>query len=219
MIEKHRKEVDGSRAPNGSQWIEWKGGECPVAGDQEVVIRVREEPSAKLRLAKDCRWEHATERDGFYSARDIIAYRLVEPLLETGAPSRDWVEFRQQADRGEHPLPPAAPAATPRTESGEWPTPEYAQRIMFEGCDSVVMAPEDYEALYELARTLERENADLRGKLEQAQKDAERYRWVLPILNGDGHEGDERAFAIAAQLLKGLNGDAAIDAAKEASNG
>lgn len=161
--------------------------------------------------------------------------RLSLPL-ETVAPSRDWVEFRQQADRGEHPLPPAAPAATPRTESGEWPTPEYAQRIMFEGCDSVVMAPEDYEALYELARTLERENADLRGKLaneiniaagwkataEVAEAklataradERERCAKVLEA-RAESVEGPTNAYAVGELYEAAL----AIRALKEASNG
>lgn len=47
-------------------------------------------------------------------------------------------------------------SATPITECGGWPTPEYTQRITFEGSECAVMAPEDYEALYNSHRTLER---------------------------------------------------------------
>lgn len=48
---------------------------------------------------------------------------------------------------------------TPRTDRDDrpYPSPEYAQLIQFEGSTCVVMAPEDYEALYEHARQLERE--------------------------------------------------------------
>lgn len=48
---------------------------------------------------------------------------------------------------------------TPRTDADDrnYPSPEYAQRIRFEGCDCVVMHPEEYESLYEKARQLERE--------------------------------------------------------------
>jgi len=55
---------------------------------------------------------------------------------------------------------------TPRTDADDrqYPLPEHAQRIQFEGCECVVMAPEDYEALYEHARQLERE-------LEKAKAD------------------------------------------------
>jgi hypothetical protein len=50
---------------------------------------------------------------------------------------------------------------TPRTDRDDrpYPLPEYTQHIQFEGCDCVVMSPEDYEALYEHARQLERELA------------------------------------------------------------
>jgi hypothetical protein len=48
---------------------------------------------------------------------------------------------------------------TPRTDADDrpYPSPDYTQHINFEGCDSVVMPPEEYEALYEHARQLERE--------------------------------------------------------------
>lgn len=50
--------------------------------------------------------------------------------------------------------------ATPITENGEWPTPKHAQEIVFEGRGCVVMAPEEYEALYESHAKLERELAE-----------------------------------------------------------
>jgi hypothetical protein len=56
-------------------------------------------------------------------------------------------------------------------------------------------------------RQLWEENVRLR-------KDAERYRWALPILT-DGPEADQRALRLAAALMTGLDGDAAIDAARE----
>jgi len=50
---------------------------------------------------------------------------------------------------------------TPRTDRDDrpYPSPEHTQRIQFEGCECVVMAPEDYESLYDHARQLERELA------------------------------------------------------------
>lgn len=64
---------------------------------------------------------------------------------------------------------------TPRTDADnrEYPSPEYAQRIQFEGCGCVVMAPEDYEALYEHARTLERELAEANEQLKSARSQGE----------------------------------------------
>ena len=51
---------------------------------------------------------------------------------------------------------------------------------------------------------------------EKNAKDAARFRWALPILTGsDDGVADDRALAIAFQLAKGLDGDAAIDAAMQ----
>ena len=50
-------------------------------------------------------------------------------------------------------------------------------------------------------------------------KDAERYRWAAPILDGSNDKvADMRALALAEQLAKGLTGDAAIDAAMLAAS-
>lgn len=46
-----------------------------------------------------------------------------------------------------------------------WPSPRYAQEIVFEGCARLAIAPEEYEALYNA-------HADLRAKLEAAERDA-----------------------------------------------
>lgn len=56
---------------------------------------------------------------------------------------------------------------TPETDSDHrpYPLPEHAQRIRFEGCECVVMAPEDYEALYTHARNLERQRDEAIEKL------------------------------------------------------
>ena len=50
-------------------------------------------------------------------------------------------------------------------------------------------------------------------QLAEAQKDTERLAWVLPILTAPGAEGDRRALQLAKQLLAGLDGLPAIDAA------
>ena len=71
---------------------------------------------------------------------------------------------------------------TPRTDRDDRPYPslEHAQHIRFEGNDCVVMHPEEYEALYEQSRQLERElaavTADLKfrrelGALQQQEYD------------------------------------------------
>ena len=60
-------------SPDADGWIEWKGGECPVDGNEIIDIRYpesREEFGAK---AKFRRWNHARNKG------DIIAYRLHKP--------------------------------------------------------------------------------------------------------------------------------------------
>ena len=57
-------------SPDADGWIEWKGGECPVDGNEIIDIRYpesREEFGAK---AKFRRWFHGGDKG------DIIAYRL-----------------------------------------------------------------------------------------------------------------------------------------------
>lgn len=46
-------------------------------------------------------------------------------------------------------------------------------------------------------------------------ENSRRYEWALPILTAQGKEGDRRALALAMQLANGLDGDAAIDAARK----
>lgn len=57
-----------------TDWIEWKGGECPVAPYAEVCIRMRDgEESTCSDYASSLRWDHTG------SVGDIIAYRLHNP--------------------------------------------------------------------------------------------------------------------------------------------
>ena len=51
---------------------------------------------------------------------------------------------------------------------------------------------------------------------ENAQ-DAARYQWVLPIITGSS-DADKRTVLVVMQLLKGLDGDVAVDAAMKAHN-
>ncbi len=46
---------------------------------------------------------------------------------------------------------------TPQTDALEVASPEYAQRIQFEGCEVVAIPPEDYQLMHDHARKLERE--------------------------------------------------------------
>lgn len=52
---------------------------------------------------------------------------------------------------------------TPITEGGDWPSPKYAQEIVFEGFPCFAVSPEEYSALYESHAKLERELAALKA--------------------------------------------------------
>jgi hypothetical protein len=57
---------------------------------------------------------------------------------------------------------------TPRVDSDNrsYPRPEYAEEIIFEGSRHVVISPEAYEELYEIALLLERELNAANSKIE-----------------------------------------------------
>jgi hypothetical protein len=65
------------------EWIEWKGGECPVSPDTRVHVRMRHllypqdgrgvEMTMTFRAGDIEGWQH----EG--NAGDIIAYRVVNP--------------------------------------------------------------------------------------------------------------------------------------------
>ena len=54
----------------GSEWVEWAGGECPVDGDIEVEVRLRDN-AVRQEHAGAFAWRYYDECD------DIIAYRIV----------------------------------------------------------------------------------------------------------------------------------------------
>lgn len=57
-----------------NHWIQWSGGECPIAPDTEVEVRFRAGHTA-IDNAKNWDWTHDDEH-GF---SDIIGYRLTQP--------------------------------------------------------------------------------------------------------------------------------------------
>jgi hypothetical protein len=65
------KLYDGPTRPN---WIEWSGGECPVDGDEYVIIQLRD-GSINASKACDFVWEH-TSADLPFS---IVRYSVIHP--------------------------------------------------------------------------------------------------------------------------------------------
>jgi len=186
--------TDSRDAPNGSQWTEWKGGECPVAGNVRVEVKYLASGEPGF-LASDYREQGLPASEYYWASHNmspgtIVAYRVVGPLLETGAPS-------------------AAPAATPN----EAVPKSELERLMSEKM--------------EWAAERDRKDAtiaDLRGKLEQAQKDAESKQAKIDALMlefcPDEMPAEQTANWAAHQVPASPEENAAIDAAlKEASNG
>lgn len=89
-----------------SEWVEWKGGVCPVPGDTLVELRVRK-GDVGCDVAKACWWDHRGEPG------DIVAYRVVgeQPVgrggvsaVETLRRAADLIEQRgkqRDSDTGE----------------------------------------------------------------------------------------------------------------------
>lgn len=147
----------GSRAPNGSQWIEWKGGECPVAGDVRVSIRFRNAQEYGDFEAEKLSWKH------YGLGADIIAYRVAAPL-ETGAIN---------PDNSPDILSGSPETATPRCDF-EFPDDAYLQgddvlkfaRTLERECAELLGQHRAANAAIALQ---DRTIAELRGKLEEAQ--------------------------------------------------
>lgn len=55
-----------------NDWIEWKGGDCPVAGDVMVETKLRDGGNGSA-VAREWEWAHGP------SSADIIAYRVIYP--------------------------------------------------------------------------------------------------------------------------------------------
>lgn len=59
-----------------SEWIEWKGGECPVSDGVLVEIRYRDGEIDAPWLGQYYRWTHGG------GAGDIISYRIIKEKEE-----------------------------------------------------------------------------------------------------------------------------------------
>jgi hypothetical protein len=64
----------------GDGWIEWGGGDCPVADDQRVHVQFRDGEVINTASGNCIRWSHK----GY--PRDIIAYRIIpeQPANQNG---------------------------------------------------------------------------------------------------------------------------------------
>lgn len=153
-----------------NDWIEWKGGECPVAGDARVELKLRDGRVSSGLQGKECRWAHAKPTNDYVEWNDIIAYRLSLPS-EIAATKCDTCGNTGDVHRadGEYlgPCPwcaPASPAATPRTDAEAFEArKDTSDKWQTSSCDAEVVDAD-------FARTLEREAAELRAQLAEAQQ-------------------------------------------------
>lgn len=76
----------------------------------------------------------------------------------------DHMEYPETQTGVTNPTP--AQSDTPRTDALKL-HPDAMQHVLFEGCDYIVIAPEDYETLYEHATSLERELAAKEAKIKR----------------------------------------------------
>lgn len=71
-----RAQYEAALAAKNDGWIEWAGGECPVPGDTEVLVKCKSEGAWDYRCkqrADEVSWTHDD------SMLDVIAYRLHQP--------------------------------------------------------------------------------------------------------------------------------------------
>lgn len=71
-----REQYESALAAKNDGWIAWSGGECPVPGDTEVLIKCKSEGAWDFRRkqrADGVSWTHDD------SVLDVIAYRLHQP--------------------------------------------------------------------------------------------------------------------------------------------
>lgn len=61
------------------EWIEWRGGDSPVAGDVKVDAAFRRGNVVENMEAGFWRWDHSHPSDRRERPSDIIAYRVVSP--------------------------------------------------------------------------------------------------------------------------------------------
>lgn len=98
----------------------------------------------------------------------------------------------------------------------EMPTPEYATEIIFEGTRCVVIAPEDYAAMYARIAELETELAYEKESFAYINTMLQAGRDVMAVIHGDGGHyreahGDRKAADDAINIIYKLRADLAIE--------
>jgi len=71
LIRDLRLALDAALAPKEHEWIEWYGGECPVAEGADCEVKFRSGACNSEFSAGNWSWKH------FASGGDIIAYRVL----------------------------------------------------------------------------------------------------------------------------------------------
>lgn len=82
-----REQYEAALAAKNDGWIEWGGGECPVPGDTEVLIKCKSEGAWDFRRKQRADGVSWTHND---SALDVIAYRLHKPTKSEQVRADAW---------------------------------------------------------------------------------------------------------------------------------
>lgn len=96
-----REQYEAALAAKNDGWIEWGGGECPVPGDTEVLIKCKSEGAWDFRSkqrADGVSWTHDD------SALDVIAYRLHQPHEVDQAKADDEADLNECIGQGVAPV-------------------------------------------------------------------------------------------------------------------
>jgi predicted RNase H-like nuclease (RuvC/YqgF family) len=108
---------------------------------------------------------------------------------------------------------------TPRVDSDNrsYPRPEYAEEIVFEGSRHVVISPEAYEELYEIARQLERELTTAQKRIKQLEESLESANTFLQLvmceqnhLRDLRNKANDRIKRLEEELIDEKNAHAAL---------
>ena len=133
-----RYQYEAALAAKNDGWIAWGGGECPVPGDTEVLIKCKSEGAWDFRRKQRAGGVSWTHDD---SALDVIAYRLHQPQKteQPEASEEDLNECIGQAPvaewNGEGLTPPVGCVCERSWDGDKWLQCE----ILFVGRDLIVV--------------------------------------------------------------------------------
>lgn len=171
-----REQYEAALAAKNDGWIEWGGGECPVPGDTEVLIKCKSEGAWDYRRkqrADEVAWTHDD------SVLDVIAYRLHKPQ-QAEQPEASEEDLNECIWQGVAPvwngegLPPVGCVCERSWAGDKW----LQCKIIFTGDEIVLVKLATREAAYQLSDVRFR---PLRSEADKKRDAAiESIDWYMP---------------------------------------